>query len=81
MARIILSIVAINGPRRRAGLAFGPVPVEIELDSLTEDQREQLKGDPMLAVVNAVDADDLGNAADKAAADKGDDAAKDSVKK
>ena len=73
MARMIVSIVAIAGPRRRAGFSFGPQPVKIDVSELTEEQIEQLKGDPMLAVVDAIDADEAeADAKAKAAADQAD---------
>lgn len=51
-----IQVVAPGGPRRRAGLAFGPAPVvltEEDLGATSEEREARLKalfGDPMLSV-------------------------------
>lgn len=37
-------------PRRRAGYSFGPVPVEIDVSELSEEQMKALMNDPVLII-------------------------------
>lgn len=48
----VLRVSAKREGFRRAGHAFGYLPRDIVLDSLTEDQIEQIKADPMLTCVD-----------------------------
>lgn len=46
--------VTITGPKQgrwRAGRHFSAEPAVIEIDTLTEDELEALRGDPMLSIV------------------------------
>lgn len=46
-------VVVVTGPEggfRRAGRRFGPEPVEIPLEALSEAEKAALAGEPMLAV-------------------------------
>lgn len=48
------AMIVVTGPergRRRIGLKFGPEPVLIPVDDLTEAEIAALTGDPMLRVV------------------------------
>ena len=47
-------ILTVRGPEKgrwRAGIFFGPEPVEVEMYSLTEDQLAAIHGDPQLTVI------------------------------
>lgn len=53
IAEQVLIVSAPAGPRRRAGLAFSPVPVELRWEDLGEDPQatfEALRADPMLKI-------------------------------
>jgi hypothetical protein len=50
MAPDRISVRSPGGPRRRGGIAFGPVAVELLLDALTEDQAAAIAADPMLEI-------------------------------
>jgi hypothetical protein len=45
-----IEITCPSGPRRRAGLNFGPVPVVINASELTRDQELALGEDTMLVI-------------------------------
>lgn len=48
----VATVLVISAPRsrRRAGLAFGPAPVRIPPEDLTDDQRVAIDSDPVLSV-------------------------------
>ena len=54
ITRVVVSVVAPAGPRRRAGLQFGPVPINLtaaELGGTVEERDETmqlLQADPLL---------------------------------
>lgn len=53
VAEQVLIVSAPAGPRRRAGLGFGPVPVELRWKDLGEDPKatfEALRADPLLKI-------------------------------
>ena len=80
LSLVLLSVVALQPERRRAGYLFTAEPTLIDPVELGEDELGMITDDPLLAVTEVENPD----AADKAAADKaakGDDAEKDSVKK
>lgn len=45
-----VDIAAPGGPRRRAGIEFGPVARTIPIDELTEEQLQAIDADPMLTI-------------------------------
>lgn len=47
-----LRVVAKRAGFRRAGYSFGPEPLQIPLADISEEQEAQLRGDPMLLVVD-----------------------------
>lgn len=47
---IVAVVIAPGGPRRRAGHAFGPVPVRLPLDDLSADELAAITADPLLKV-------------------------------
>lgn len=49
-AGIVVAITAQAGPRRRAGLTFGPVATPVPLDELDQEQWEAILADPQLTV-------------------------------
>lgn len=53
-----VAVTAPGGPFRRAGFAFGPEPVEIAIDDLTEDQAKALKTEPLLRFAPVADGSD-----------------------
>lgn len=48
---LVVEVVGPRKGRRRAGRHFGPEPVIIPLDELTEDEKAALVADPVLTVV------------------------------
>jgi hypothetical protein len=46
----MVEISCPSGPRRRAGLSFGPVPVTITAGELTPEQQDAIEGDAMLVL-------------------------------
>lgn len=48
--RLILTITAPVGPRRRAGFAFGKEPVHLTEADLDDAKFEALKADPQLVI-------------------------------
>ena len=85
LSLVLLSVVALQPERRRAGYLFTAEPTLIDPVELGEDELGMITDDPLLAVTEVENPDAADKAAaDKAAADKaakGDDAEKDSVKK
>lgn len=54
-------VVVVSGPpagRRRIGRRFGPEPVEIPNDDLSEDQKQALISDPLLSVTTVARANE-----------------------
>lgn len=47
---VIVAVTAQAGPRRRAGLTFGPVATPVSLDELDQEQWEAILADPQLTV-------------------------------
>jgi len=46
-------ILTVRGPeagRWRAGVRFGPTPIELEIAKLTAEQIKQIESDPLLSV-------------------------------
>ena len=48
--RLIITVTAPAGPRRRAGLAFSPHPVHLGEDVLDEATMTALTADPLLVI-------------------------------
>lgn len=46
----MVEISCPSGPRRRAGLSFGPVPVTIAAGELTREQQDAIESDAMLVL-------------------------------
>lgn len=49
-------VITVRGPTRgrwRAGLFFGPEPVDVDLSALSDEQLQAIHGDPELTVVGA----------------------------
>jgi hypothetical protein len=46
----MIEISCPSGPRRRAGLSLGPVPVTVAAGDLTEDQIKMIKDDALLVL-------------------------------
>jgi hypothetical protein len=49
-APAVVTVVAKQPSRWRIGRQFGPTPVEIPLDQLSEDELARLNADPLLVV-------------------------------
>lgn len=47
---VVAVVIAPRGPRRRAGHAFGPLPIRLPLADLSPDELAAITEDPMLKV-------------------------------
>lgn len=45
-----VEILSPGGPRRRAGMDFGPTPTIVAIDELDEAARQAIEADPLLTV-------------------------------